>query len=86
MNRARNSIVHAGDMPLFLDSLGEHLHMYLDILMNMILSYFESGDYHYIEDILAAMGYEHEIYFNKLKRANLADYYELQWFIARQTV
>lgn len=83
MYRARNSIVHAGDMPQFLDSLGEHLHMYLDIFMGTILNYFESGDYRYIEDVIAALSYEHKIFFDKLKEANLANHDDLEWFIAK---
>lgn len=79
MYRTRNSIVHSGNMPLFLDSLGQHLHIYLDVLLDAILSHFEEGNFSYVEDVIMSIEYEHQIYFQKLKDTENITLDDIEW-------
>lgn len=67
MYRTRNGLVHAGEPPKELQTLGEHLHMYLDVLFEEILRHFRTGAYSHLRDVLTAIIYEHDIYMKKLK-------------------
>lgn len=72
MYRTRNRIVHAGDTPQHLESLGEHLHMYLDELIQEILSQLTSKGCKSISDALRGMSYEHEMFIDRLRNNNLS--------------
>lgn len=67
MYRTRNGLVHAGEPPKELQTLGEHLHMYLDVLFEEILRHFRTGAYSHLRDVLTAIIYEHDIYMKTLK-------------------
>lgn len=67
MYRTRNGLVHAGELPKELQTLGEHLHMYLDVLFEEILRHFRTGAYSHLRDVLTAITYEHHIYMKILK-------------------
>lgn len=84
MNRTRNRIVHAGVSPKDIQALGEHLHMYLDVLFEEILRYFESGSYSRVEDVITAIIYEHDIYMNLIKNTKNIDNPEFIQIILRQ--
>ncbi len=66
-------------MPLFLDSLGQHLHIYLDVLLDAILSHFEEGNFSYVEDVIMSIEYEHQIYFQKLKDTENITLDDIEW-------
>lgn len=77
MYRARNSIVHAGEAPVHLQSLGEHLHAYFDVFIRELFRYFKRGHYHSVEEIITAIQIENTIYMSYLKKnagCNTRDY------------
>ena len=78
MYRTRNRIVHAGDTPQYLESLGEHLHMYLDEFIQELLAQLTNKGCTSINDALRGMSYEHEMFMDRLRDNNLfeADNYK----------
>lgn len=71
MYRTRNRIVHAGDTPQYLESLGEHLHMYLDEFIQELLSQLTDKGCTSIKDALRGMSYEHEMFMDRLRDNSL---------------
>lgn len=67
MYRTRNSIVHAGELPSHLKSLGEHLHAYLDVLFDELFWHFDQGGYRRVEEILTAIKIEYRLYHDYLR-------------------
>lgn len=86
MNRTRNRVVHAGVLPKDIQALGEHLHMYLDVLFEEILRHFESGSYSRVEDIMTAIIYEHDIYTNLIKNTKNIDSSEFIQIVLREKI
>ena len=62
MYRARNSIVHAGQTPVNIKELGEHLHSYLDVLLDEVLAHFRSGGFRSVSEIISGLEFEYEVY------------------------
>ena len=62
MYRARNSIVHAGQTPAHIKELGEHLHSYLDVLLDEVLAHFRSGGFRSVSEIMSGLEFEYEVY------------------------
>ena len=62
MYRARNSIVHAGQTPAHIKELGEHLHSYLDVLLDEVLAHFRSGGFRSVSEIISGLEFEYEVY------------------------
>lgn len=62
MYRARNSIVHAGQTPANIKELGEHLHSYLDVLLDEVLAHFHSGGFRSVSEIISGLEFEYEVY------------------------
>lgn len=72
MYRTRNRIVHAGETPRYLESLGEHLHMYLDELLQELLSQLTNKGCKGVRSALTGISYEHEMYIKRLQDNNLS--------------
>ncbi len=52
MYRARNGIIHSGDVPKDIKYLGEHLHMYVDGLLNEVIIKLTTTNLHSIDNVL----------------------------------
>lgn len=72
--RARNSIVHSGKRPIDLKDLGEHLHAYVDCLVNEIIVKLSMGTLCHISNVLVDSELQQEIYEEYFKVAAPIDY------------
>lgn len=71
MYRARNSIVHAGQTPSNIKELGEHLHSYLDVLLDEVLAHFRSGGFRSVSEIIHGIEFEYKVYCSTIHSAEL---------------
>ena len=71
--RARNSIVHSGKRPTDLKDLGEHLHTYVDNIINEIIIKLSHGTFCHISNVLVDSELQQEIYEEYFKQPDSID-------------
>ncbi len=72
--RARNSIIHSGKKPTDLKDLGEHLHSYVDCLIEEILMRLSTGSLCHISNVLVNSELQNEVIEKKLNDDLPIDY------------
>lgn len=67
--RTRNLIIHSGEVPQYTDLLVEHLHSYIDMILNCIIQVSQKNKFRTIEQAMLEIRIETELHKEKLEAA-----------------